>query len=207
MLEGVAMSTTLETPYGPFRNNGPSGGYIYDPKSLKLHYFRTPGYGNPWCMVFDQWGMGTVGDGTGAQQHWESPLSGVDVPQRKTLRAQFDNQGMRPAIGSEFLLSRHLPDELQGYFTYACVINMHGMPLFDVKDEKDGAGYAGKRIPDLLDSTDNFFRPIDPQIGPDGAVWFGDWCNALIGHIRNEIPIVTMNMVESIDLLTRRSLS
>lgn len=184
MLEGVAMSTTLETPYGPFRNNGPSGGYIYDPKSLRIHYFRTPGYGNPWCMVFDEWGMGTVGDGTGAQQHWESPLSGVDVPQRKTLRAQFDNQGMRPAIGSEFLLSRHLPDELQGYFTYACVINMHGMPLFDVKDEEKGAGYAGKRLPDLLDSTDNFFRPIDPQIGPDGALWFGDWCNALIGHMQ-----------------------
>jgi putative heme-binding domain-containing protein len=184
MLEGISMSTTLETPYGPFRNNGPSGGYIFDPKSLRLHYFRTPGYGNPWCMVFDEWGMGTVGDGTGAQQHWESPLSGVDVPQRKTLRAQFDNQGMRPAIGSEFLLSRHLPDELQGYFTYACVINMHGMPLFDVKDEKDGAGYAGKRVPDLLDSTDNFFRPVDPQIGPDGAIWFGDWCNALIGHMQ-----------------------
>ncbi len=184
MLEGVAMSTTLETPWGPFRNKGPSGAYIWDPQSWRFHYFRTPGYGNPWCMVFDQWGMGTVGDGTGAQQHWASPLSGVDVPQRRTLRPNFDNQGMRPVIGSEFLLSRHLPDEVQGQFIYACVINMHGLTRFEVGDDPDGAGYTGKRIEDLIDSPDNFFRPIDPQIGPDGAVWFGDWCNALIGHMQ-----------------------
>src|SRR5688500_13687922 len=42
-----------------------------------------------------------------------------------------------------------------------------------------------KRIPhDLLASTDKNFRPDDPQIGPDGALWFGDWCNALIGHMQ-----------------------
>lgn len=184
MLEGVAMSTTLETPWGPFRNKGPSGAYIWDPLSWRFHYFKTPGYGNPWCMVFDQWGMGTVGDGTGAQQHWASPLSGVNVAQRRTLKPNFDNQGMRPVIGSEFLLSRHLPDEVQGQFIYACVINMHGLTRFEVGDDPEGAGYAGKRIEDLLDSKDNFFRPIDPQIGPDGAVWFGDWCNALIGHMQ-----------------------
>ncbi len=37
---------------------------------------------------------------------------------------------------------------------------------------------------DLLASTDKNFRPVDPQIGPDGALWFGDWCNALIGHMQ-----------------------
>jgi putative heme-binding domain-containing protein len=184
MLEGVSMSTTIETPFGPLRNKGPSGSYILDPKSLRFHYYRTPGYGNPWCMVFDEWGQGTVGDGTGGQQLWESPLSGMEVPQRRTLRANFDNQGMRPVIGSDFLLSRHLPDEVQGQFIYACVINMHGLTRFQVADDPDGAGFKGKRIEDLLDSPDNFFRPIDPQIGPDGAVWFGDWCNALIGHMQ-----------------------
>jgi putative heme-binding domain-containing protein len=184
MLEGVAMSTTMETPWGPFRNKGPSGAYVFDPRSWRFTYFKTPGYGNPWCMVFDQWGMGTIGDGTGAQQHWTSPLSGYNVPQRKTLRPNFNNEGMRPVIGSEFLLSRHLPDEVQGQFIYACVINMHGLTRFEVGDDLEGAGYAGKRIEDLIDSPDNFFRPVDPQIGPDGAVWFGDWCNALIGHMQ-----------------------
>ena len=33
-------------------------------------------------------------------------------------------------------------------------------------------------------STDKHFRPADPQIGPDGALWFGDWANPLIGHMQ-----------------------
>jgi putative heme-binding domain-containing protein len=104
---------------------------------------------------------------------------------------------MRPAVGSEFLLSRHFPDDVQGQFTYSCVINMNGMPRFAIYD--DSAGYAGHRLKrsaendqgrprqvpdDLLASTDKNFRPVDAQIGPDGALWFGDWCNALIGHMQ-----------------------
>lgn len=184
MQEGISMSTTMETPWGPFRNKGPSGSYVLDPKSWRFRYFKTPGYGNPWCLVFDRWGMGVIGDGTNARQHWTSPLSGFLVGPRRTLQANFDNEGMRPAVGSEFLYSRHFPDEFQGQFTYSCVINMHGMPRFEVGDEDGTAGYAGKRIEDLLSSTDNFFRPVDAKIGPDGALWFGDWCNALIGHMQ-----------------------
>lgn len=184
MLEGIAMSTTLETPYGPFRVAGPSGSYVWDPLTLKFRYFRTPAYGNPWCLVFDQWGNGIIGDGTGATHHWTTPLAGEDVPSRKTLQPIFDNQGMRPAVGNDFLRSRHFPEEVHNHFVYGCVINMHGFPRFTIEDEADGAGLTGRRIEDLLSSTDMFFRPVDPKIGPDGALWFGDWCNALIGHMQ-----------------------
>ena len=184
MLEGIALSTTMETPWGAFRNKGTGGGYVYDPHSQQLEHYRTPGYGNPWCLVFDRWGNGIVGDGTNAKQHWVSPLSGLEVKTRKTMNPVFDNEGMRPAVGNEFLLSRHFPDEMQNQFIYACVINMHGMPRFNVRDEANGAGFEGERVEDLLDSTDMIFRPVDPKIGPDGALWFGDWCNALIGHMQ-----------------------
>jgi len=184
MLEGVALSTTLETPWGAFRNRNTAGVYVYDPITMQIRHFITPGYGNPWCMAFDEWGNGIVGDGTNARQHWTAPLSGKEVRTRKTLEPVFDNEGMRPAVGNEFLLSRHLPDEMQGQFIYACVINMHGMPRFTLQDEDGTAGMVGKRIDDLLSSTDAMFRPVDPKIGPDGAIWFGDWCNALIGHMQ-----------------------
>ena len=184
LLEGVSMSTTLETPWGPFRNKGTAGCYVFDPLSLRWRRFITPGYGNPWCFVFDKWGMGIVGDGTNARQHWASPLSGADPGRRATTPPIFDNQQMRPAVGSEFLTSRHLPDEIQEQFIYACVINMNGLPRFTVKDDEKSAGYTGERIEDLLVSTDKCFRPVDPKIGPDGAIWFGDWCNALIGHMQ-----------------------
>ncbi|HVT30477.1 MAG TPA: PVC-type heme-binding CxxCH protein, partial [Lacipirellulaceae bacterium] len=202
MLEGVAMSTTVETPWGPLRRKDAPGAYALDPRTLKVTHYVTPGYGNPWCYVYDSWGQGFVGDGTTAQQHWDSPLSGAEVSGRRGNDPIFNNQGMRPCVGNELLFSRQFPKSVQGQFIYACVINMNGIPRFEVHDS--GAGYAGhrltksvrtpplpmgdasmKQVPDdLLVSTDKNFRPVDPQIGPDGALWFGDWCNALIGHMQ-----------------------
>ena len=192
MLEGVAMSTALETPWGPFRNFGSSGAYVLDPRTWKIRHFVTPGYGNPWCYVFNEWGQGICGDGTGAAQHWDTPLSGAQYRGRKGMNAVFDQEGMRPVVGSEYLRTRQFPDDVQDQFLYACVINTNGMPRWTISD--DGGGYKGQRVRhdpkdpatafDLIKSTDKHFRPVDPQIGPDGALWFGDWANPLIGHMQ-----------------------
>ena len=189
MLEGIATSTTLETPWGPHRSQGAGGAYVMDPRSLKIRQFALPGQYNMWCYVFNGWGQGIVGDGTTANQAWDTPLSGAQFGGRTGLNFVFNNEGMRPALGSEFLSSRHFPDDVQGQFTYACVINMNGLPRFSVAD--NGGGYAGARLKkedgspdDLIRSSDKHFRPADPQIGPDGALWFGDWANALIGHMQ-----------------------
>ena len=192
MLEGVAMSTAVETPWGPFRNVGSSGCYVLDPRTWRLSHFKTPGYGNPWCNVFNEWGQGICGDGTGANQHWDTPLSGAQYGGRKGLNPVFNTEGMRPVVGSEFLRTRQYPDEVQNQFIYACVINTNGLPRWTIQD--DGAGYKGERVRhdpadkktpfDLLKSSDKHFRPVDPQIGPDGALWFGDWANPLIGHMQ-----------------------
>ncbi len=56
---------------------------------------------------------------------------------------------MRPAVGNDFLTSRHFPDEVHGHFIYACVINMHGMPRFTVRDEEGTAGMTGERVEDF----------------------------------------------------------
>ncbi len=181
-LEGISMSTTVETVWGPLRRHNVGGAYQMDLISGRTRAFMLPGQYNMWCYVFDQWGQGIVGDGTTAQQNWDSPLSGNQVGTRRSLRTVFDNGGMRPALGSEFLMSRHFPDSVQGQFVYACVINMNGMPRFTVGD--DGAGFSGKKIEDFISSTDRNFRPGDPQIGPDGALWFIDWHNPLVGHMQ-----------------------
>lgn len=189
MLEGIATSTTLETPWGPYRSKGAGGAYVMDPRSLRIRQFALPGQYNMWCYVFNNWGQGFVGDGTTANQAWDTPLSGAQFGGRTGLNFIFNNEGMRPALGNEFLSSRHFPDDVQGQFTYACVINMNGFPRFSLAD--NGGGYHGARLKkadgtpdDLIRSTDKHFRPADPQIGPDGAMWFGDWANALIGHMQ-----------------------
>lgn len=186
MLEGVSMSTAIETPWGPLRKSGKPGCYVFDPKTRLVRHFMTPGYGNPWCYVFDQWGQGIVGDGTTPQQHWDTPLSGAPIASRKGLNTVLGSaDGMRPNVGNEWIRTRQFPDEWQGAFIFACVINMNGLTTFTVGD--DGAGFIGSRRKggDLLAAQDNMtFRPTDPQIGADGALYFGDWSAALIGHMQ-----------------------
>ena len=98
---------------------------------------------------------------------------------------------------ARFIRTRQFPEDVQGLFIFACVSNMHGFTTFTLGD--DGSGYQGARrkkpgvdhdgkaasVPDdLLDATDANFRPADPQIGPDGALYFADWHNALVGHVQ-----------------------
>ena len=188
MLEGIATSTTLETPWGPHRSAGNGGCYVLDPRSMKIRQFGLPGMYNMWCYVFDEWGQGIVGDGTTPNQTWDVPLSGQQFPGRKGIDFVLPN-GVRPNIGNEWLVSRALPDDAQKQFIYACVIQLNGMPRYTMKD--DGAGFKGERVKnkdgsydDLIRSADKHFRPCDPQIGADGALWFGDWANPLIGHMQ-----------------------
>ncbi len=188
MLEGIATSTTLETPWGPHRSAGSGGAYVLDPRSLKVNQFSLPGMANMWCYVFDEWGQGIVGDGTTPNQTWDVPLSGKQFGGRKGLQFVLPN-GVRPNLGNEWLVSRALPENLQKHFIYACVIQMNGIAHYTIRD--DGAGFMGERVKakeggwdDLVRSPDKHFRPADPQIGADGALYFGDWANPLIGHMQ-----------------------
>ena len=184
MLEGISLCTTVETPWGPFVNKNGSSTYRLDPWTRTVGRHVAPCFANPWCFTTNDWGQEFVGDGTGAQQHWATPLSGAVYRGRKGTDqfTKYDGPPMRPALGNEFLFSRALPDDDQGDFVYACVINMNGILRFRVTD--DGSGYLGTRKADLVTSTDKNFRPGDPQVGPDGALYFVDWQNPLIGHMQ-----------------------
>ncbi len=50
-----------------------------------------------------------------------------------------------------------------------------------------GSTSKGKEMPDFLSTTDPWFRPVDLQIGPDGALWVADFYNRIIGHY--EVPL------------------
>ena len=42
--------------------------------------------------------------------------------------------------------------------------------------------FTTELLPDLLTSTCEAFRPVDVNVGPDGALYLADWYNRLIGH-------------------------
>jgi putative heme-binding domain-containing protein len=50
-----------------------------------------------------------------------------------------------------------------------------------------GSTSRGKELPDFLTTADPWFRPVDLQFGPDGALWVADFYNRIIGHY--EVPL------------------
>ena len=51
-----------------------------------------------------------------------------------------------------------------------------------------GSSPKGKELPDFLSTTDPWFRPVDLQFGPDGALYIADFYNRIIGHY--EVPLL-----------------
>ncbi len=50
-----------------------------------------------------------------------------------------------------------------------------------------GSSSVGHEMPDFVSVTDPWFRPVDLQLGPDGALWVSDFYNRIIGHY--EVPL------------------
>jgi putative heme-binding domain-containing protein len=50
-----------------------------------------------------------------------------------------------------------------------------------------GTSTKGHELPDFLSTDDPWFRPVDLQFGPDGALYVADFYNRIIGHY--EVPL------------------
>ncbi|MEI6772743.1 MAG: HEAT repeat domain-containing protein, partial [Planctomycetota bacterium] len=47
--------------------------------------------------------------------------------------------------------------------------------------------FKGTELEPILSSSDPSFRPSDIETGPDGALWFLDWQNPIIGHMQHNL--------------------
>jgi putative heme-binding domain-containing protein len=53
--------------------------------------------------------------------------------------------------------------------------------------KRSGTTYEATEVGDFLTSDDPWFRPVDIQLGPDGALYVADFYNRIIGHY--EVPL------------------
>src|SRR6185369_12602742 len=81
--------------------------------------------------------------------------------------------------------SRHFPEENQGNLLVANVIGFQGILQYTWADK--GAGYQATETTPIVSSKDGNFRPSDVEIGPDGAIYFSDWQNPIIGHMQHNL--------------------
>jgi putative heme-binding domain-containing protein len=184
--EGTFHQTQVETPYGPPVRCSNAGVFRYEPKSQKFDVYVSFGFANPHGHAFDHWGQDIVVDGTGSVPTHGTLFSGhVDYPNKHAGPPQVYQQRTRPTPGIEFLSSRHFPEEFQGNLLVPNVIGFQGILRYKIEDK--GASLAGTELEPVLSSRDPNFRPSDIETGPDGAIYFLDWQNPIIGHMQHNL--------------------
>jgi len=48
---------------------------------------------------------------------------------------------------------------------------------------RDGSTYQTVDMPNLCQTDDTWFRPVDVKVGPDGAVYLADWYDSRLSHV------------------------
>ncbi len=184
--EGTFHHTQVETPYGPTQRNANAGVYRYEPRTQKFEVYITFGFANPHGHVFDRWGQDIVIDGTGSQPYHAALFSGfLPFPRKHATPPQVYQQWTRPCPGIEILSSRHFPEQMQGNLLVGNVIGYQGILQYKISD--NGASFSGTEAERILSSTDPNFRPSDIKVGSDGAIYFLDWHNPIIGHMQHNL--------------------
>jgi putative heme-binding domain-containing protein len=89
------------------------------------------------------------------------------------------DHGSTALCGLAWYEANHFPKEWNGcLFLGNVVTNRINADLV----EWVGGTPVAKELPDFLVSSDPWFRPTDIKLGPDGALYFADFYNRIIGH-------------------------
>jgi glucose/arabinose dehydrogenase len=186
--QGIFMQSNVETPYGVTRLNE-GGVFRYEPRTHKLSVYVAmifPPFANPHGHVFTRWGQEIIQDGTTAVPYLGASASvHIQFPHRHPAAPAIYTQRIRPCPGTEILSSRHFPESMQGDLLVGNVIGLHGILRYKLNEK--GSGLEGVEQEVVLQSSDTNFRPSDFEIGPDGALYFTDWHNPIIGHMQHNL--------------------
>jgi uncharacterized protein len=89
--------------------------------------------------------------------------------------------GFTAASGSTLYDGGAWPDEYRGlHFVSECTINL----IHQDRITPDGVTFKGSKVraEEFVSGTDLWFRPVDTQIGPDGALYIADFYNQAVVH-------------------------
>ncbi|MCE7043468.1 PVC-type heme-binding CxxCH protein [Dyadobacter sp. CY312] len=88
--------------------------------------------------------------------------------------------GFTSAAGHHFYTARNFPKE---YWNRIAFVSEPTIRLVHQSIiEPDGAGFKEKDGWNFMASSDEWFGPVQAEVGPDGAIWVADWYNFIIQH-------------------------
>lgn len=88
--------------------------------------------------------------------------------------------GYTSAAGHHLYTARNFPKEYWNRMAFVCEPTVR--LLHNAIIEPKGAGFVEKDDWNLMASSDEWFGPVQAEVGPDGAVWVADWYNFIIQH-------------------------
>ena len=162
----------------------------YHPDTDRFELFAQGG-GNPWTLSFDSQGRAFSGDNGGNSRgfHWVRdgryeknwPKHGPFTrPHSYGYISNMDHEGYaaRFAMTSVVYEDGKLPGhEGQLISGMALTSRIQGSRLVP-----DGSTFRTVDTDALVTTTERSFRPVDTAVGPDGAVYFADWCDIRMDH-------------------------
>jgi putative heme-binding domain-containing protein len=186
---GFNNDTTLTARDGSSIKMNSGNTYRFRPDGSRVEQF-THGQVNPFGLMFDH-----LGDLWSSDCH-SSPtyllLSGGYYP---SFGKPHDGLGFAPNIcahshgstaiaGMVFYDAEDFPPEFRGNTfvgnVMTCKINRDSYI-------EHGSTRIAKEEPDFLACDDPWFRPVNLELGPDGAIYVADFYNRIIGHY--EVPL------------------
>ena len=184
--EGTFHRTQVETPHGPPVRVADAGVFRYDPVSQNFSAHASYRFANPHGHVFTYWGDDIVHDGTTAIPYYGPAISGRMIhPAKHSSGPTVYEKRTRPCSATAILSSNHFPEKNRDTLLVCNVIGVQGVLQYQLEEE--GAGLKGVETEPLLMSSDPNFRPVDLDVGSDGAVYILDWQNPLIGHLQHNL--------------------
>ncbi|EPR67850.1 PVC-type heme-binding CxxCH protein [Cyclobacterium qasimii] len=201
---GIFILENIETPYRKSEESGSPGLYRFNPRTSDFSFMveNTP---NAHGISIDRWGNPLITDGTTGkafQVYYKRTVTSTTDTNEFDKRPLF-KQTIRPITSNQILSSQHFPDKYENNFLIYNVIGFQGIKRYQLEYKEHGV-VEGVEAGDLVftgnDPTfrpsseaqprvvpegytgDPNFRPSDGVIGKDGALYFGDWHNAIITH-------------------------
>ncbi len=162
----------------------------YHPERDTFELFAEGG-GNPWTLSFDSKGHAFSGDNGGNNRgfHWVqggryvknwpkhgpfsrpysfgyiSNMQHEGYPARFAMTHVVYEDGRLPGYEGQLISGMALTSRIQASRLIA-----------------DGATFRTIDTDALVTTNDRSFRPVDTAVGPDGAVYFADWCDIRMDH-------------------------
>lgn len=169
------------------------GIWRYHPLTKEFELFSEGG-GNTWGLDFDQKGNVIAGTNFGDQIALHQ-VQGAYHLKNFGKHGELHNpyafgyfehipykgfKGGHVTCGGIVYQGGSFPESFQNTYVAA---NLLANTVYWHVIEPKGSSFAGHFGGELLVANDNWFRPVDCALGPDGAVFVADWCDQRATHV------------------------